>query len=216
MSNVDWSKAPEDATHCIYGSVFYKVCNGTMMRYNQSERLWKLSAYKGVAELKDEYSVIERPKPEEMDVNKQVFKVGDKVYFPFRSCDLYTVDGDDLGLMVAGYTFHKDGTQLKTATTTIIHATPENKAMLEQLYRTEFESLPVRLSGSDLTRAKLEETGKLILCWVSDESDEDTIPLNHAVLIAAYTDCFIASSGVQWKYAVPYTGDEFLTGKDFE
>lgn len=226
MSNVDWNKAPEDATHCIYGSIFYKVCNGTMMKYNQSERLWKLSEYKGVAELSEEYTVIERPKQEEVDMNKQVFKVGDKVYCPALSPDIFTVApvfkacskyplvvyfATKMSLFTVDGKIHLDG-----VLQSVFHATPENKALLDQLYRTEFEAPPVNLSGSDLTRAKLKETGKLILCLASDGSDENAMSSNRVVLIAKYTGRFIEPSGVEWKYAVPYTGDEFLTGKDFE
>jgi hypothetical protein len=166
MINIDWNKAPEGATHCIYYSIFYKVDNGIMMRYNQSEKLWKLSAYKDIAELKDDYSVIERPKHEE--VNMKEFKVGDKVYCPALSSDIFTVAPvlkacSKYPLVVYFATkmtlFTVDGKiDLDGVLQSVFHATPENKALLEQLYRTEFEAPPVKLSGSDLTRAKLKET----------------------------------------------------------
>lgn len=229
MSNVDWNKAPEGATHYVAQlSAFYKVYDGILMIYSQTLMLdkWIRSAYRDMDHLSEEYDIIERPKQEEVDMNKQVFKVGDKVYCPALSSDIFTVApvlkacskyplvvyfATKMTLFTVDGKIHSDG-----VLQSVFHATPENKTMLEQLYRTEFEAPPVKLSGSDLTRTKLKEFGKPILCWVNDKSDEDAIPYNYVVLIAEYTDRFVTPSGVEWKYAVPYTGGDFLTGKDFE
>jgi hypothetical protein len=148
------------------------------------------------------------------------FKIGDSVYFPKVGNSIYKVVGligvvypimvDDQGFTKTGHRVSGDEHP------SIFHATPENKALLDQLYRTEFEAPPVPLSGSALTKAKLEEFGKPILCWVSDSSDEHANSNGVVDVIVKKNAYFLSTSSVQWRYAVPCTGDEFLTGKDFE
>lgn len=162
---------------------------------------------------------IERPKREE-NVMKE-FKVGDKVYSTVGGTNIHTIGMscvENYPLMVGLVSLTKCGRHLASDTRpSIFHATPENKSLLDALYGVEFEAPPVKLSGSELTLSKLEEFGKPILCWVGDYSDERAITDKHVTLISKYHEGeFVTPSDVHWQYAVPYTGEEFLTGRDFE
>lgn len=224
--SIDWNKAPEGATHYIPESVLFYRMDGNILLLHCDHSGWVESEYKDINDLSDEYDVIERPKQEENVM--QEFKVGDKVYCPLLSSDIFTVatvlkacSKYPLVVYFATRTafFTVDGKiRSDGVLQSVFHATPENKALLDQLYRTEFEAPPVKLSGSDLTRAKLKEFGKPILCWVSDSSDEHAVLHGCVDIIGEVGNSgyFTSTSNNHWFHAIPYTGGDFLMGKDFE
>lgn len=153
----------------------------------------------------------------------KTFQPGNKVYCPFVSTDILTITVShshpiypiEINFNSKTKLFTSEGKYLEdNRVSCIFHATPENKAMLDALYGIEFETPPTKLSGSDLTRAKLKETGKPILCWVSDALDKPNKTVT--LIVTAYNGIFQSSSGVSWRYAIPYTGTAFLTGHNFE
>lgn len=153
----------------------------------------------------------------------KTFQAGDKVYCPFLSTAILTItESPHLYYPIRinysdskNKNFTSEGKYLDhDKLPSIFHATPENKAMLDALYGTEFETPPVKLHGSDLTCAKLKETGMPILCWVSDSLDKTNKTVT--LIVTEHNGIFQCSSGFNWRYAIPYTGTAFLTGHDFE
>ena len=78
------------------------------------------------------------------------FKEGDKVYFPSESNKVLTIihNGNDpeYPITLIGYTFVFTvyGKYIdRDPVPVLIHATPENHALLEQLYGVEFEKPPI-------------------------------------------------------------------------
>jgi hypothetical protein len=149
-------------------------------------------------------------------INMAQFKVGDSVYWPNRGTTIYTIKltnrshSNNYPLSVADWDlcFTVEGKTNSTMLPVLFHATPENKAALETLYGIAFEDLP--LVGSALTKQKLTESRKPILCYCSDFSDKAALDSNIVCLIANFRNdinCFLCIAGTEWKYAVPYTGE---------
>lgn len=125
--------------------------------------------------------------------NTPKFKVGDKVYFPRLSNKLCVIDQgqeDDyvdevngskaLAEMQSDLDFVYDQKTKswlwneKDCAPQLLHATPENHALLSKLYpHIEFEQPPKQLTGSDLARAMLERGDRRIYGYASDNSDND-------------------------------------------
>lgn len=62
----------------------------------------------------------------------------------------------------------------------------------------------LKAAGSDLTRQKLLDGEKEVLCWVSDKNDDDAI--KHKTLFSVEkveTDGRFAAKHTSWRYAVP-------------
>jgi exosome complex RNA-binding protein Csl4 len=96
--------------------------------------------------------------------------------------------------------FQPSGSRTNTDTPkNLFHATPENKALLEALYKCDFES--PKLKGSDLTRKLLSE-GKHVLCYVSDESDSGA-NVTIVVMKKVSNGMFFDLDETDWTYAVP-------------
>ena len=137
-------------------------------------------------------------------MNEQ-FKAGDEVYCPRLGSIIYTVrtnDSTTFPIAALGITLKSNGIYHdKDKLSTIFHATPENKALLEALYKCEFES--PKLKGSDLTRKLLSE-GKHVLCYVNCHDDISAIK-EHVIRIIDSIDggIFRNKGGSGWKYAVP-------------
>lgn len=108
-------------------------------------------------------------------MNKETFTAGDEVYCPPHDFNIHTLldnansETYPLGLKELGKSFTPTGRfQVGQLLPDLHHATPENKALLEALYKCEFES--PKLKGSDLTRKLLSE-GKHVLCYCSNSLD---------------------------------------------
>ncbi|MFN3562812.1 MAG: hypothetical protein ACK4V8_00020 [Moraxella osloensis] len=138
------------------------------------------------------------------------FKVGDRVYCPTYSEKILTVLSGPikawpLALKKPSIAFNKYGVAYGTSHPCIFHATPENHALLSQLYpNVEFEK--PKAVGSDLTRQMLADGAKEVLCWVSDESDEDAITEKCVATVVDFHDTrntFVTEISCHWLYAVP-------------
>lgn len=163
----------------------------------------------------------------EFEVVEPTFKVGDKVYFPRLSKKLCVIGAgqeDDyvdeingskaLAEMQSDLDFvydQKTNSWLwgeKDCAPQLLHATPENHAMLSKLYpHIEFEQPPKELKGSDLCRAMLEKGWKYVPCYVHDGSDDEAINRKHYVSVKNETPRsgynFSGTGANDWKYAVP-------------
>lgn len=159
------------------------------------------------------------------------FKVGDPVYFPRLSNKLCVIgegQEDDyvdevngskaLAEMQSDLDFvydQKTNSWLwdeKDCAPQLLYATPENYALLTQLYpHIEFEQPPKELKGSDLCFEKLRNGKKLVMCAVSDLSDEKAIKRlqDGDNCIRVIKDCdpapydFIDTHGIRHGFAVP-------------
>lgn len=159
------------------------------------------------------------------------FKVGDPVYFPRLSNKLCVIgegQEDDyvdevngskaLAEMQSDLDFvydQKTNSWLwdeKDCAPQLLYATPENYALLTQLYpHIEFEQPPKELKGSDLCFEKLRNGKKLVMCAVSDLSDEKAIKRlqDGDYCIRVIKDCdptpyhFIDTHGIRHGFAVP-------------
>ena len=135
-----------------------------------------------------------------------MFKVGDKVYYGNENRILTIAEFDDDGWIRpdrwVGFINNKQ----------CCHATPENYALLSQLYpHIKFEQPPKPLTGSDLARAMLDKGWKYVPCYISDSSDTHALERqtrNAAVIIGTHKDhpsFFIYGSGKSFIYhAVPF------------
>ena len=137
-------------------------------------------------------------------MNKETFKAGDEVYCPSKDFNIHqlssTVNSSTYPNRIDNWTLTNEGKLTPLSVTpTIFHATPENKALLEALYKCEFES--PKLKGSDLTRKLLSE-GKHVLCYVSDVCDLFSID-SEVMVIQSYNELYFKSVNNSWKYAVP-------------
>ena len=159
------------------------------------------------------------------------FKVGDKVYFPRLSNKLCVIgEGqeddyvDEVNGSKALAEMQSDldfvySQRIKSwvwnkidAACPLIHATPENHALLSQLQpHIKFEAPPKPLTGSDLCFEKLRNGKKLVMCAVSDLSDEKAIKRlkDGDTCIRVIKDCdpapyhFIDVHGIRHGFAVP-------------
>ena len=131
------------------------------------------------------------------------FKAGDKVYIP-NIKNLCTIRNDEKVITSDGqyYCNLSDSHDL-----CFVLATQENYEMLCKLYpHIEFEVPPKPLSGSDLCFKKLKSGKKLVVCAVSDLSDEKAI---ERFCIRVIKDCgpapyhFIVTHGIRHGFAVP-------------
>jgi hypothetical protein len=139
-------------------------------------------------------------------MNEQ-FKAGDEVYCPLIDLTIHTIHKHngllfiDPALATRVY-FQPSGSRTNTDTPkNLFHATPENKLLLEALYKCDFES--PKLKGSDLTRKLLSE-GRHVLCYVSDSTDD--LPSEHKGVCAvlSYSNKkFHTSGGNYYNYAAP-------------
>ena len=144
----------------------------------------------------------------ELEAEKPKFKVGDKVYIP-NIKNLCTIRNDGKVITSNGqyYCDLSDSYDL-----CFVLATPENHAILSKLYpHIEFEQPPKELTGSDLCFEKLRSGKKLVICAVSDLSDEEAIKrLEYSDgCIRIIKDCdptlyhFIDTHGIRHGFAVP-------------
>ena len=131
------------------------------------------------------------------------FKAGDKVYIP-NIKNLCTIRNDEKVITSDGqyYCNLSDSHDL-----CFVLATQENYEMLCKLYpHIEFEQPPKPLIGSDLCFKKLKSGKKLVICAVSDLSDEKAI---ERFCIRVIKDCgpapyhFIDTHGIRHGFAVP-------------
>ena len=136
------------------------------------------------------------------------FKAGDKVYIP-NIKNLCTIRNDEKVITSDGqyYCNLSDSHDL-----CFVLATQENYEMLCKLYpHIDFEALPKELKGSDLCFKKLKSVKKLVICAVSDLSDEKAIKRlqDDDGCIRIIKDCdptlyhFIDTHGIRHGFAVP-------------
>ena len=130
------------------------------------------------------------------------FKVGDRVYYRAYADICVVSDVSDLGeVQIKGWREDYYNSRY------FCHATQENYEMLCNLYpHIEFEQPPKPLTGSDLCFEKLRNGKKLVMCAVSDLSDEKAIKRN---CIRVIKDCgpapyhFVDVHGIRHGFAVP-------------
>ena len=130
------------------------------------------------------------------------FKVGDKVYYRAYADICVVSDVSDIGeVQIKGWIEDYYNSRY------FCHATPENYEMLCKLYpHIEFEQPLKELKGSDLCFKKLKSGKKLVICAVSNLSDEKAIERN---FIRVIKDCdpapyhFIDTHGIRHGFAVP-------------
>ena len=135
------------------------------------------------------------------------FKVGDKVYYRAYADICVVSDVSDLGeVQIKGWGEDYYNSRY------FCHATQENYEMLCNLYpHIEFEQPIKELKGSDLCFKKLKSVKKLVICAVSDLSDEKAIKrLEYGDgCIRIIKDCdptlyhFIDTNGIRHGFAVP-------------
>ena len=148
------------------------------------------------------------------------FKIGDKVYYPTESNKVFTLEGTgctvSYPLRCGPRTFTKDGRyRVSDITPSLYHATPENKAKLEDFYGIPFEPAPSKPTSKEIIQAMLARGDMYVCCWVSDHEQE---PDHRCVcyLISGYDGDeasfpYLLSRGGCWKYATPFnprTGEE--------
>ena len=137
----------------------------------------------------------------EFEAVEPTFKVGDKVYYGNENRILTIAEFDDDGWIRpdrwVGFINNKQ----------CCHATPENYALLSQLYpHIEFEQQPKPLTGSDLARAMLDKGWKYVPCYVSNTSDKNAVELDDCGVIYAvnHNGNFQDGYGETWCHAVPF------------
>lgn len=138
-------------------------------------------------------------------MNKETFKAGDEVYCPklgLKICTLEKGIVNSYPIRINEHnSFSLEGKAvIVDSVQSIFHATPENKALLEALYKCEFES--PKLKGSDLTRKLLSE-GKHVLCRVNQASDFTAEKYNDIVIVRSFEGSLFRSLNGSWKHAVP-------------
>ena len=132
------------------------------------------------------------------------FKAGDEVYCPQMGKLVYMLDEiphNPIYFYLAGFASLDVNGKVSPRhnVPAIFHATPENKALLEALYKCEFES--PKLKGSDLTR-KLLSDGKHVLCYVRNDSEGDCAD-KIEIVTELFEDVFLTLRRQSYKYAVP-------------
>ena len=148
------------------------------------------------------------------------FKVGDKVYCPPFGTNILTLVESASSNSFLSFaqpnkliTITKDGKvwDAQGMVSGIVHATPENHALLEQLYGVEFEKPSVKLTSREIIKAMLARGDKNVCCWVS-QSDEYPTRSSHLAFIGSVdNDVFIDECDAIWRYATPFnlhTGTE--------
>ena len=151
---------------------------------------------------------------------KQEFKVGDKVYYPHFGTNILTLVQHARSSSLLAFeqpnkliSITKDGKMWDAQGTVsgIVHATPENHALLEQLYGVEFEKPPVKPTSKGIVKAMLARGDKNVCCWVS-QSDEYPTRSSHLAFIGSVdNDVFIDEYDAIWRFATPFnlhTGTE--------
>lgn len=142
------------------------------------------------------------------------FKAGDKVYYPIKSTKVLTIrENDDSAeypiLVNFGsrytYTFTIDGKSYdEHVLPSIFHATPENKAKLEDLHGVEFEKPPIKPSSLDIIKVMLNRGDELVPCWVSDQIKEPNEHCHLEFIKTVKDDKFYNPLGGRWLYATPF------------
>ena len=141
------------------------------------------------------------------------FKIGDKVYFPKESNKVFTIEDTECTvsypLRFGANTFTRDGRYcVSDITPSLYHATPENKAKLEDFYGIPFEPAPSKPTPKEIIKAMLARGDMYVCCWVSDHKQEpDHSCVYH--LISDYdgdaaSSPYLTSRGGGWKYATPF------------
>lgn len=171
MENIDWSQAPEGATHfctssnCTHKS-FIKIIGDEIWWPLDS---WVASIYKVSDLVNIDYRFIAIPPPE-----KPLFKVDDKVYCPSLTTEILVLKPSlsALGNYVLTLSFAcrmmrftasgKD--HIEDINNSIFHATSENHKLLEQLYQCTFEKPALTGSAQIIKLLNENTTGKPILC----------------------------------------------------
>ena len=144
----------------------------------------------------------------ETEASEPGFKVGDKVYVGLAG-KIVQVTGiiDDDVVSVAN-----KNNEVRAGISYICHATRENYERLQATFPDiEFEAPPKPLTGSDLCFEKLRNSKKLVICAVSDISDERAIKRlqDGDTFIRVIKDCnptpyhFIDTYGIRHGFAVP-------------
>lgn len=139
------------------------------------------------------------------------FKVGDKVYCLLLEPKIFTilgVESDNTAHFGESDKYGYEWWSFKN----LCHATPENYERLQATFPDiEFERPPKELTGSDLCFEKLRNGKKLVMCAVSDLSDEKAIKRlqDGDTCIRVIKDCdpapyhFIDTHGIRHGFAVP-------------
>lgn len=151
--------------------------------------------------------------PDILDTNADIkdtakFKVGDKVYVGLtgKIARVTKIIDDDV-VNVAN-----KNNEVRAWVSNICHANPENYERLQATFPDiEFEQPPKELKGSDLCFEKLRNGKKLVMCAVSDLSDEKAIKRleddNGCIRIIKDYDPapyhFIDTHGIRHGFAVP-------------
>ena len=144
----------------------------------------------------------------ETEASEPGFKVGDKVYVGLTG-KIVQVTGiiDDDVVSVAN-----KNNEVRAGISYICHATRENYERLQATFpHIEFEAPPKPLTGSDLCFEKLRNSKKLVICAVSDISDERAIKRlqDGDTFVRVIKDCnptpyhFIDTYGIRHGFAVP-------------
>ena len=139
------------------------------------------------------------------------FKIGDKVYFPKKSCKIMTVYEYGLAsfpIRLRGRTesFNRDGNLLGgDMTPSIFHATQENHALLEKLYGMEFEAPPRQPTSCEIIIAMLNNGYSYVPCYVSSDLEEPNGESHLDFIICVKGDGrFYNQFGRGWEYATPF------------
>lgn len=146
----------------------------------------------------------------ETEASEPRFKVGDKVYCAGFGVLFKVLKVENTNSVLLEHGAFEGG--MYADAKHVCHATPENHEMLCKLYpHIKFEAPPKPLTGSDLCFEKLRNGKKLVMCAVSDLSDEKAIKRlqDGDNCIRIIKDCdpapyhFIDVHGIRHGFAVP-------------
>lgn len=140
------------------------------------------------------------------------FKAGDKVYYPPISTKVLTAEkniynGEVYIIRVCNSTFTSEGKQYELdSLPTLLHATPENHALLEKLYGKEFQKPPTKPTSKDIIQALLNSGHRYVPCYVSNDFETPNEGSHLDFIICVKDDGkFYNQFGRGWKYATPFS-----------
>lgn len=143
------------------------------------------------------------------------FKVGDKVYYPARNTQIYTLNShndESYPLAIVGEpsftaSFNYQGREWYShQLSSIFHATEENRRKLSELHGVDFEEPPVKPTSREIIQAKLDKGVEATPCWVSDTTRQPTSEDSWVFIktIVEGSHQYKDKNNVKWRFATPF------------
>lgn len=143
-------------------------------------------------------------------MNERQFKSGDKVYYPPIYTNVLTVCASEYTLpypiAIDGFSFTREGKFFKDSPLPpIFHATPENHALLEQLYGVEFEKPPAKSTSRDIVKSRLAKGEKFVPCYAHDSIVEPNNICFRVYIQGIHEDGrYIDDNHELWEHVTPF------------